>query len=46
MHRVYIVLNRMYQYLQLPNPLEEMIFSIQPNRVLRDEDFLSEEEES
>ncbi|MBJ8031675.1 tyrosine-type recombinase/integrase [Bacillus cereus group sp. N21] len=45
MHRVYIVLNRMYQYLQLPNPLEEMQFSIQPNRALRDEDFISKEEE-
>ncbi|PEK69887.1 integrase [Bacillus pseudomycoides] len=45
MHRVYIVLNRLYQYLQRPNPLEEMKFSIQPDRALRDEDFISEEEE-
>ncbi|PED07627.1 tyrosine-type recombinase/integrase [Bacillus pseudomycoides] len=45
MHRIYTVLNRMYRYLQLPNPLEEMKFSIQPNRALRDEDFISEEEE-
>ncbi|MCI0768202.1 tyrosine-type recombinase/integrase [Bacillus sp. TL12] len=45
MHRVYIVLNRLYQYLQLPNPLEEMQLSIQPNRALRDEDFISKEEE-
>ncbi|WJE84534.1 tyrosine-type recombinase/integrase [Bacillus sp. DX3.1] len=45
MHRVYIVLNRMYQYLQLPNPLEEMQFSIQPNRASRDGDFISKEEE-
>ncbi|MGE7875092.1 tyrosine-type recombinase/integrase [Bacillus paramycoides] len=45
MHRVYIVLNRLYQYLELPNPLEEMKLSIQPNRALRDEDFISKEEE-
>ncbi|MCX2829892.1 tyrosine-type recombinase/integrase [Bacillus pseudomycoides] len=45
MHRVYIVLNIMYQYLQLANPLEEMQFSIQPNRALRDGDFISKEEE-
>ncbi|MBC6972691.1 tyrosine-type recombinase/integrase [Bacillus sp. Xin] len=44
-HRVYIVLNRLYQYLQLPNPLDEMQLSIQPNRALRDEDFISKEEE-
>ncbi|MED1558686.1 tyrosine-type recombinase/integrase [Bacillus paramycoides] len=45
MYRVYIVLNRLYQYLQLPNPLEEIQLSIQPNRALRDEDFISKEEE-
>ncbi|PGC22798.1 integrase [Bacillus pseudomycoides] len=45
MHRVYIVLNRLYQYLQLPNPLEEIQLSIQPNRALRDEDFITKEEE-
>ncbi|WP_026590707.1 tyrosine-type recombinase/integrase [Bacillus sp. UNC437CL72CviS29] len=45
MHRVYVVLNRLYQYLQLPSPLEEMQLNIQPNRALRDEDFISKEEE-
>ncbi|WP_257131115.1 tyrosine-type recombinase/integrase [Bacillus pseudomycoides] len=45
MHHVYIVLNRLYQYLQLPNPLEEIQLSIQPNRALRDEDFITKEEE-
>lgn len=45
MHRVYVVLNRLYQYLQLPSPLDEMQLSIQPNRALRDEDFISKEEE-
>ncbi|KFN01888.1 integrase [Bacillus clarus] len=45
MHRVYIVLNRLYQYLQLPNPLEDMQLIIQPNRALRDEDFITKEEE-
>ncbi|PHA86681.1 tyrosine-type recombinase/integrase [Bacillus pseudomycoides] len=45
MHRVYIVLNRLYQYLKLSNPLEGMQLSIQPNRALRDEDFITKEEE-
>ncbi|KEK22068.1 tyrosine-type recombinase/integrase [Bacillus gaemokensis] len=45
MHRVYIVLNRLYQYLNLPSPLEDMQLVIQPNRALRDEDFISKEEE-
>ncbi|WP_439741294.1 tyrosine-type recombinase/integrase [Bacillus pseudomycoides] len=45
MHRIYIVLNRLYRYLKLSNPLEGMKLSIQPNRALRDEDFISEEEE-
>ena len=44
-HRVYIVLNRLYQYLKLPNPLKDMQLSIQPNRALRAEDFISKEEE-
>ncbi|MBJ8073716.1 integrase, partial [Bacillus cereus] len=44
-HRVYIVLSRLYQYLGQPNPLEDMNLMIQPNRALRDEDFISKEEE-
>ncbi|EMA6344358.1 tyrosine-type recombinase/integrase [Bacillus cytotoxicus] len=45
MHRVFIVLNRLYQFLNLPNPLKNMEIVIQPNRALRDEDFISSEEE-
>ncbi|MBJ8055059.1 phage integrase N-terminal SAM-like domain-containing protein [Bacillus cereus] len=45
MHRVYIVLSRLYQYLDLSNPLEDMKLLIQPNRTLRDEDFISKAEE-
>ncbi|MGR3778985.1 tyrosine-type recombinase/integrase [Bacillus paramycoides] len=45
-HRVYIVLSRLYQYLGLPNPLEDMNIVIQPNRALRDEDFISKAEET
>ncbi|WP_155890902.1 tyrosine-type recombinase/integrase [Ectobacillus panaciterrae] len=50
MHRVFIVLNRMYQFLQLSspglsNPLKNMNLVIQPDRALRDEDFISEKEE-
>ncbi|KEK21684.1 integrase [Bacillus gaemokensis] len=45
MHRVFIVLNRLYQFLNLPNPLKNMELVIQPNRALRNEDFISPEEE-
>lgn len=41
LHRVYIVLSRLYQ----PNPIEDINFVIQPNRALRDEDFISKAEE-
>ncbi|HDR7415324.1 TPA: phage integrase N-terminal SAM-like domain-containing protein [Bacillus toyonensis] len=44
-HRVYIVLSRLYRYLELPNPIEDINFVIQPNRALRDEDFISNAEE-
>jgi site-specific recombinase XerD len=44
-HRVYIVLSRLYQYLNLPNPMEDMNLIVQPNRALRDEDFISKTEE-
>ncbi|MBF7150008.1 tyrosine-type recombinase/integrase [Bacillus toyonensis] len=44
-HRVYIVLSRLYQYLALPNPIEDMNLVVQPNRALRDEDFISKTEE-
>ncbi|PDY25849.1 integrase [Bacillus cereus] len=44
-HRVFIVLSRLYQYIGLPNPLEDMNLVIQPNRALRDEDFISKAEE-
>ncbi|PFK31876.1 integrase [Bacillus cereus] len=45
MHRVFIVLNRLYQFLNLPNPLKDMKIAIQPNRALRDEDFISKDDE-
>ncbi|MFJ8529928.1 tyrosine-type recombinase/integrase [Bacillus sp. NPDC094106] len=45
MHRVFIVLNRLYQFLNLPNPLKDMELVIQPDRALRNEDFISPEEE-
>lgn len=44
-HRVYIVLSRLYQYLDIPNPMEDMNLVVQPNRALRDEDFISKAEE-
>ncbi|PES71953.1 integrase [Bacillus cereus] len=44
-HRVYIVLSRLYQYLDLPNPFKDMNLVIQPNRALCAEDFISKAEE-
>ncbi len=45
MHRVFIVLNRMHHFLNIPNPLKNMEISIQPDRTLRNEDFISPDEE-
>ncbi|WP_459499982.1 tyrosine-type recombinase/integrase [Bacillus sp. C1] len=45
MHRVFIVLNRLYHFLNIPNPLKDMELVIQPNRSLRDEDFISKNDE-
>ncbi len=45
MHRVFIVLNRMHHFLNIPNPLKNMEISIQPDRTLRNEDFISSDEE-
>lgn len=43
-HRVYIVLNRLYEYLDLPSPIEGVIHIDPPNRALRREDFISPHE--
>ncbi|PFN19035.1 tyrosine-type recombinase/integrase [Bacillus cereus] len=44
-HRIYIVLNRLYEYLDLPSPIEGIIRIDQPDRALRSEDFISSQEE-
>ncbi|TCW47558.1 site-specific recombinase XerD [Bacillus thuringiensis] len=44
-HRIYIVLNRLYEYLDLPSPLEGVIHIAQPDRTLRKEDFINLQEE-
>ncbi|MGA4465919.1 tyrosine-type recombinase/integrase [Bacillus bombysepticus] len=44
-HRIYIVLNRLYDYLDLPSPIEAVIHIDQPDRKLREEDFISFKEE-
>ncbi|KIQ76998.1 integrase [Bacillus sp. L_1B0_8] len=44
-HRIYIVLNRMYEYLDLPSPIEGTTHIDPPNRALRKEDFISFQEE-
>ncbi|MGE1015736.1 tyrosine-type recombinase/integrase [Bacillus wiedmannii] len=43
-HRIYIVLNRLYQYLDLPSPMEAIIHIDPPNRALRRKDFVSSQE--
>lgn len=44
-HRIYVVLNRLYDYLDLPSPIEAVIHIEQSDRKLREEDFISFEEE-
>ena len=44
-HRIYIVLNRLYEYLDLPSPIEGIIRIDPPDRSLRSEDFISTQEE-
>ncbi|PEI84651.1 tyrosine-type recombinase/integrase [Bacillus toyonensis] len=44
-HRIYIVLNKLYKYLDLPSPIEGVIHINQPNRSLRRADFVSLQEE-
>lgn len=49
-HRVYIALNRLYYFLQqstptMINPLQGIEIINQPDRALRDEDFISKKEE-
>ncbi|OFD70543.1 tyrosine-type recombinase/integrase [Bacillus mycoides] len=44
-HRIYVVLNRLYEYLDLPSPIESIIHIDPPNRALRREDFISLREE-
>lgn len=44
-HRIYIVLNRLYKYLNLPGHLDNVIHIAQPDRTLREEDFINFQEE-
>ncbi|PFM65471.1 integrase [Bacillus cereus] len=44
-HRIYIALNRLYDSLDLPSPIESVIQIDQPDRALRDKDFISSKEE-
>ncbi|MBG0964080.1 site-specific integrase [Bacillus sp. SRB1LM] len=44
-HRIYIVLNRLYNYLDLPSPIEAVIHINPPDRKLRKEDFITFKEE-
>ncbi|PEO28689.1 tyrosine-type recombinase/integrase [Bacillus toyonensis] len=43
-HRIYIVLNRLYEYLDLPSPIEGIIQIDPPDRALRRKDFVSSQE--
>ncbi|KAB2397324.1 tyrosine-type recombinase/integrase [Bacillus cereus] len=44
-HRIYIVLSRLYDYLDLPSPIEAVIYIDPPDRKLRAEDFITFKEE-
>lgn len=44
-HRIYSALNRLYESLDLPSPIESVIQIDQPDRSLRDKDFISSKEE-
>ncbi|CAH2464299.1 hypothetical protein IIQ_05294 [Bacillus cereus VD118] len=44
-HRIYIVLNRLYEYLDLPRLIEGVIHINPPNRALRRENLISSQEE-
>ncbi|PEW83751.1 integrase [Bacillus cereus] len=44
-HRIYIALNRLYESLDLPSPIEGVIQINQPDRSLRDKDFISSKED-
>ncbi|WP_144466373.1 site-specific integrase [Bacillus sp. FDAARGOS_235] len=43
-HRIYIALNKLYESLDLPSPIESVIQIDQPNRSLREQDFISTKE--
>ncbi|PDY75139.1 tyrosine-type recombinase/integrase [Bacillus cereus] len=43
-HRIYIVLNRLYEYLDLPSLIEAIIHIDTPDRALRRKDFVSSQE--
>jgi len=44
-HRIAIVLKKLYQFLDIPSPIVEMQGITPPNRALRKEDFITKEEE-
>ncbi|PGT60375.1 integrase [Bacillus cereus] len=44
-HRIAVVLKKLYQFLDIPSPIVEMQRITPPNRALRMEDFVTKEEE-
>ncbi|HDR8449207.1 tyrosine-type recombinase/integrase [Bacillus cereus] len=44
-HRIAVVLKKLYQFLDIPSPIVEMQGITPPNRALRKEDFITTEEE-
>ncbi|MFV1457096.1 tyrosine-type recombinase/integrase [Bacillus mycoides] len=44
-HRIAVVLKKLYQFLEIPSPIVEMQGITPPNRALRKEDFITTEEE-
>lgn len=44
-HRIAVVLKKLYQFLEIPSPIVEMKRITPPNRALRKENFITKEEE-
>lgn len=45
LHRMWIVLKKLHKFLEIESPLDDMEFMVNPDRSLRDSDFISIDEE-
>ncbi|PEB54540.1 integrase [Bacillus sp. AFS098217] len=44
-HRIWVVLKKFHKFLNIESPLEDMEFTLNPDRSLKDDDFISSAEE-